>query len=85
MVEHGQNMIAVHNTEQENRRLLNKREIACRYGVSERTIQEWMGNGTIPFYKLGYLVRFDPAECDSALGRFKVPAQNMVSERGQIK
>jgi excisionase family DNA binding protein len=72
------------NIEKENPRLLNKRGIARRYGVSTRTIQQWMGNGTITFYKLGYLVRFDPAECDSALARFKVPAQNMVSERGQI-
>ena len=85
MVDRGSNMTAMSNTEQENRRLLNKREIARRYGVSERTIQEWMGNGTIPFYKPGYLVRFDPGECDSALGRFKVPAQNVASEPGQIR
>ena len=52
---------------------VNKPAIAKRYGVSPRTIQEWMEKKTIPFYKVGYIVRFDPAECDLAFNRFKVP------------
>jgi excisionase family DNA binding protein len=54
-----------------DRKLVNKRNIADRYGVSERTIQDWMEKGIIPYYKPGYLVRFDPAECDEAIGRFR--------------
>jgi excisionase family DNA binding protein len=57
-----------------SQKLVNKREIAHRYGVSERTIQEWMEKAMIPFYKPGYMVRFDPEECDIALNRFKVPS-----------
>ena len=58
----------------DKQKLVNKPTIALRYGVSERTIQEWMEKGMIPYYKLGYMVRFDPDECDSALGRFKAPS-----------
>ena len=32
-----------------------------------------MEKAMIPFYKPGYMVRFDPEECDLALNRFKVP------------
>jgi excisionase family DNA binding protein len=67
------NALPVQNAELIERKLVNKREIARRYGVSERTIQEWMERGMIPFYKPGYMVRFDPIECDSALVRFRVP------------
>ena len=63
----------VQNAESNSQKLVNKREIAHRYGVSERTIQEWMEKAMIPFYKPGYMVRFDPEECDLALNRFKVP------------
>jgi len=62
----------VQNAESNRQKLVNKREIAHRYGVSERTIQEWMEKAMIPFYKLGYMVRFEPEECDRALNRFKV-------------
>jgi excisionase family DNA binding protein len=64
-------------------KLVSKSEIARRYGVSERTVQEWMGKGVIPFYKPGYLVRFDPAECDNALSQFKVPARNLTQRCAQ--
>lgn len=64
----------VQNAESNSQKLVNKRGIAHRYGVSERTIQEWMEKAMIPFYKPGYMVRFDPEECDIALNRFKVPS-----------
>ena len=67
------------NVEPEKQKLVGKREIVRRYSVSERTIQEWMGKGMIPFYKPGYMVRFDPAECDSALNRFKVPLGTLAA------
>jgi len=61
-------METVETTEQ---KLVKKPTIARRYGVNERTIQEWMRNGTIPFLKIGYLVCFDTEDCDHALTRFR--------------
>ena len=55
----------------DEQKLVNKQKIAYRYDVSPRTIQEWMGEGKLPFRKIGYMVRFDPDECDQALARFK--------------
>ena len=52
----------------DEQKLVKKRKIAHRYDVSERTIQEWMEHGKLPFHKIGYMVRFDPEECDRALG-----------------
>jgi excisionase family DNA binding protein len=63
----------VQDVKSNRQKLVSKREIAHRYGVSARTIQEWMEKAMIPFYKPGYMVRFDPEECDIALNRFKVP------------
>ena len=52
-------------------KLVKKPVIARRYDVNERTIHEWMKNGTIPFLKIGYMVRFNPDDCDRALARFR--------------
>jgi len=54
----------------DEQKLVKKRKIAHRYDVSERTIQEWMDDGKLPFHKIGYKVRFNPVECDRALERF---------------
>jgi hypothetical protein len=35
-------------------KLVNKREIAIRYGVRTRTIQCWMEQRRIPYLKLGW-------------------------------
>jgi excisionase family DNA binding protein len=56
-------------------KLVNKHTIARRYGVDERTIQEWMAKGMLPFFKIGYMVRFDISDCDRALARFRVGPQ----------
>jgi len=66
-------------------KLVNKREIARRYGVSERTIQDWMENTMIPVYKLGYMVRFDPIECDKALTRFRVPKEHLAPDKVEMQ
>jgi len=58
--------------ETSEQKLTNKHTIARRYDVSERTIQEWMAEGTLPFLKIGYIVRFDIAACDRAISRFGV-------------
>jgi hypothetical protein len=57
------------------RKLLTKKELAIRYAVVPRTIDNWIAQRQIPFLKLGRkLIRFDPEECDRALQRFKVEA-----------
>jgi hypothetical protein len=58
--------------ETSEQKLVNKHTIARRYDVNERTIQEWMARGTLPFLKIGYMVRFDIAACDRAISRFRV-------------
>lgn len=49
---------------------LTKQELADRYGVSTRRIQQLIEAGVIPVYRLGdRIARFDPTECDKALRR----------------
>ena len=75
-LQHGIRKMAPNTRYMENielkQKLVKKREIAIRYGVSERTIQEWMEQRRIPYFKFGYMVRFDPQACDQALARFNV-------------
>jgi hypothetical protein len=66
-------MMNMLNEEMSVSKWVNKRTIACRYGVSPRTIQDWMEKKMIPYFKPGYIVRFDPVECDQAIAKFKVP------------
>lgn len=61
------------------KKLVKKKVIADRYDVNERTIQDWMKQGKIPFHKMDYLVRFEPEACDAALERFKVPARDPLT------
>ena len=59
-------------------KLVNKVKIAGRYGLSPRPILTFMADGKLPYYKFGYIVRFDPEECDRAMARYRVnpiPAQ----------
>jgi hypothetical protein len=43
-----------------------------RYGVSPKTIENWMKSGILPFWKPSYgIVRSDLEKCDKALGRFE--------------
>lgn len=62
---------------EEDQKLVSKRKIAHRYDVSERTIQEWMEQGKLPFHKIGYMVRFDPEKCDRALDLFEQSARGL--------
>jgi hypothetical protein len=45
-------------------------QIAARYQVSVRTIDYWCDDASLPFYKRGGIVRFDPTECDQAMKVF---------------
>ena len=54
-------------------RLLTKPQMAERYQVHVRTIDNWIALGQIPYLKVGRkLIRFDPQECDKSLQRFRV-------------
>ncbi len=60
--------------------LVKKSQIARRYNVSERTIQQWMQKKIIPFLKIGYVVRLEIRSCDAAVQQCTVPmAQDFYS------
>ena len=50
-----------------DRRFADKRTLAQRYGVSSRTISNWMSAGLLAFFKIKRVVRFDIPACDAAL------------------
>jgi hypothetical protein len=58
--------------------LISKRELAKRYSVSTRTIQNWIARRIIPYIRMGgdqygrggHMLRFNPQACDAALKRF---------------
>lgn len=61
-----------------------KEQEAERNSVSTRTINQWMADGIIPFYRVGRVVLFDPDEVDEALARkFRVAASGERSPRGR--
>jgi len=43
-----------------------------RYGVSPRTLDNWMRTGKIPYYKIGSMLFFSIERCDAALERFQI-------------
>jgi excisionase family DNA binding protein len=51
--------------------LISRERIAARYNVSVRTIDNWMADRTLPYYKRGGVVRFHKDECDEALKKFR--------------
>lgn len=50
-----------------DRRFADKRLLAQRYGVSQRSITNWMSAGLLAFFKIRRVVRFDVAACDASL------------------
>ena len=50
-----------------DRRFADKRTLAERYGVSPRTISNWMSAGLLAFFKIKRVVRFDIPACDTTL------------------
>ena len=52
--------------------LFTKTEIAQKLNVSKMTIHRWTSSKTIPAYRKGRVVRYDIAECLTALGQFKI-------------
>jgi excisionase family DNA binding protein len=53
--------------------LLTKEQLAGLLNVHQRTVNAWMANKTIPFFRIGSrVVRFDPAEVRAALARYHI-------------
>ena len=50
----------------------DKKGIAERYCVSERTVDNWIRARRIPVIKCNRVARFHVARCDAALARFEV-------------
>ena len=54
------------------KKMVKKSELCERYSVSQRTVENWMNSGVLPYYKPSYgVVRFDIEACDKALERFQ--------------
>lgn len=52
--------------------MLTKLELARTYKVSVRTVSYWMKRRTIPFVRIGNVVRFDPKKVEEALAAYTV-------------
>ena len=52
--------------------LLTKEEIAGHYSIGLRTVNAWMQKRILPYLKIGRVVRFNLADCDTALSKFKI-------------
>ncbi len=61
------------NTGQENgphhEAYISKAELGRRLNLPERTINNWMQRGWLPYYKVGRSVRFKWSEVESSLGQ----------------
>jgi len=54
------------------KKLMKKAELCDRYSVSQRTIENWMNSGILPFCKPSYgIVSDDEFRSDKALDRFQ--------------
>lgn len=56
----------------ERRPLVRRGTIERRYGISPRTLDNWMRRGTIPYLKVSSLLFFSVKQCDAALERFQI-------------
>jgi hypothetical protein len=56
----------------ESKRWTDKQGIADRYGVSIRTVTNWMRRGILPYSQAGRIILFDIVDCDAALKALQV-------------
>ena len=55
------------------KRLLSKRELAASFGVSQRTIENWLAQKRIPRLQLSArLTRFSLPKVEAALARYEI-------------
>jgi excisionase family DNA binding protein len=59
---------------------LTREQMATRLRVSVRTIDYWTEDGTLPVYKKGRVVRYDPGECSVALQAFRKKSRFEIRE-----
>ena len=57
-------------------KLLSKKEVAVRYRVSTRTVENWLK--FLPHFKVLGVVRFDPDLCDKVLLQFERNAHHRI-------
>lgn len=50
-----------------NKQYLKMNEMAKRYAVGKRTIQNWMNAGLLIYIRVRRVVRFDAEACDKVL------------------
>jgi excisionase family DNA binding protein len=52
--------------------LLDKTQTAARLGVSLRTLDNWIAARSVPFVKLGRMVRFVPSDLEKLIESLKI-------------
>jgi excisionase family DNA binding protein len=52
--------------------LLNKKQCADKLGISERTLNDWLSSGKIPYIRVGGIIRFSWPRICEALNAFEV-------------
>jgi excisionase family DNA binding protein len=57
----------------DNPQLLTIDQLAQRLGITVRHVRRLVAEKRVPYYKVGRLVRFDPAEITIWLGTRRVP------------
>jgi hypothetical protein len=58
---------------------------AERLGICQRSLATWCAQKTIPYFKCGKIVLFNPQAVDAALARFRVgPASGPKRRAGRI-
>jgi hypothetical protein len=63
------------------RPLVRRQVIEKRYGISGRTLDNWMKSRKVPFIKIGHLLFFSVEECDRALERYTVKEVTLNTSR----
>jgi excisionase family DNA binding protein len=58
--------------------MLNRKEVAKKLGVSERTINRWTKDRKIPYCNLNGIIRFDEQKIDLWLQRKEVRMKSEV-------
>lgn len=57
---------------------LSLKQLAEVFGVNERTVRRWIGNGTLPAYKLGHQWRISQRDLDAFLQRARRGKGNVL-------
>jgi excisionase family DNA binding protein len=58
--------------------MLNRKQVAKKLGVSERTINRWTIARVIPYYRVNGIVRYDEKMIDGWLEKKRVRVKSIV-------